>query len=119
VLGSHNGLAFYTIGQRKGLQISSSEPYFVIRKKVDTNQLVIGHHNELGQKKFELHDVHWIGGDPGKIKKNYNIKIRYRARPVQAIIRNDNALENITVSLKMHCEISLRDNLECCIIKKT
>jgi tRNA-specific 2-thiouridylase len=100
VLGSHNGLAFYTIGQRKGLQISSSEPYFVIRKKVDTNQLVIGHHNELGQKKFELHDVHWIGGDPGKIKRNYNIKIRYRARPVQAIIRNDNALGNITVSLK-------------------
>ncbi|NMB61700.1 MAG: tRNA 2-thiouridine(34) synthase MnmA [Chloroflexi bacterium] len=100
IIGSHNGLAFYTIGQRRGLQISSSEPYFVVRKQIATNQLVVGPNSELGQKRFELHNVHWISGDPGRIRRNYNIKIRYRARPVQALIRNDNDLGYITVSLK-------------------
>lgn len=100
VLGNHNGLAFYTIGQRKGLQISSPEPYFVLRKHISTNQLVVGHSDELGLNSFKLQNVHWISGDPGKIERNYNIKIRYRAKPVQAFIKNDPGHENIFVTLK-------------------
>src|SRR5690606_10746748 len=49
LLGEHEGLPFYTIGQRKGLGISAGEPLFVLRKDAERNTLVVGTREELGQ----------------------------------------------------------------------
>ena len=49
VLGRHNGLVHYTIGQRKGIGIAASEPLYVVGKDAAENVLVVGPRSELGR----------------------------------------------------------------------
>ena len=60
ILGQHNGLVYYTVGQRKGIRISSAKPYYVIRKNIENNELVVGHLNELGKKTMHVANINWI-----------------------------------------------------------
>jgi tRNA-specific 2-thiouridylase len=71
VLGQHEGLSFYTIGQRHlGMQISDvrmqndKQPLFVVQKKFDTNELVVGTEDSgmLYKKEITVVDMHWISG---------------------------------------------------------
>lgn len=86
VLGHHEGLAFYTIGQRKGLKIAFQEPLYVIRKESKTNHLVIGIESELGSSQLTAGPFNWINGEPLKFPGTYEVKIRYRAEPRTAIV---------------------------------
>jgi tRNA-specific 2-thiouridylase len=85
-LGSHSGLANYTIGQRKGLGISSSEPLYVIRKEIPTNRLVVGRLADLGTKSFIANLSNWISGEIPRASFDAQVKIRYQSRPVEATI---------------------------------
>lgn len=85
-IGTHQGLANYTIGQRKGLGVAFSEPLYVVDKESQTNTLVVGGAGDMGKCEFSLQDVHWITGktpDPGA---RCQVKIRYRAREAWATI---------------------------------
>lgn len=80
VLGKHIGLPFYTIGQREGLGIGGTGPYFVVEKQIKTNTLIVAqgeHHPALFAKGLLATDVHWISGKAPK-KLNLKAKIRYR-----------------------------------------
>jgi tRNA-specific 2-thiouridylase len=85
-IGSHVGLAFYTIGQRKGIGIGgakggSGEPWFVARKDVATNTLwvVQGHdHPWLLSDALRATDASWIGGAPPAVGARLTAKTRYR-----------------------------------------
>jgi tRNA-specific 2-thiouridylase len=57
VLGEHQGLTAYTIGQRKGLGIAGPEPYYVIDKDLTNNSLIIGFKDELGRTDFAVKDI--------------------------------------------------------------
>jgi tRNA-specific 2-thiouridylase len=81
-LGQHNGLPFYTIGQRKGLGISSSVPLFVLRKDVAENALIVGPKSELGQQTLIARDVNWLSGQPPIEPIAAQIKIRYKAKAI-------------------------------------
>lgn len=85
-LGEHDGLAFYTIGQRKGLGISSPQPLYVIRKDVARNQLVVGPRESLGQASLSVRQVSWIAGSPPDSMIRAAVKIRYKAQPIAAQI---------------------------------
>lgn len=52
ILGKHNGLAFYTIGQRKGLGISSESPLYVVELNAKTNEIVVGSNEDLMRKEL-------------------------------------------------------------------
>lgn len=84
-LGRHDGLPFYTIGQRKGLGIAAPEPMFVLRKDTGRNALIVGPRAELGQRCLLIRDVHWIAGTPpvGPVQ----VKIRYKAQPIEATVQ--------------------------------
>ncbi len=86
VLGKHNGLYNYTIGQRKGLGVSHSEPLFVIGFIGPKNQLVVGTEKELYKKEALVNDVNWLLIDdliePMKVK----VKTRYSTQEADAII---------------------------------
>ena len=80
----HEGLAFYTIGQRKGLEIGggfsdSGEPWFVADKRIDSNELLVvqGDHPLLYHQALEASSVHWIGKAP-TLPLTCMAKIRYR-----------------------------------------
>ena len=79
-LGIHQGLAFYTVGQRKGLEIASPEPVYVLAKDYQSNRLVVGGESELGQRELYAEKMNWISGIPPKGPLRLQAKIRYRAK---------------------------------------
>lgn len=88
-LGEHQGLANYTIGQRKGLGIAFKAPLYVIEKDVAHNQLVVGTADELGGKEMDVAKINWISGKAPEEPIRAEVKIRYRAREAWATITPD------------------------------
>lgn len=80
VLSEHAGLAFYTIGQRKGLGIAAGEPLYVTALDATRNAVIVGRANELGRRELVAREVNWI---PPRLKDTLPLqvtaKIRYRA----------------------------------------
>lgn len=87
ILGKHNGLVNYTIGQRKGLGIAYKEPLYVLKLNKEENQVVVGTEKELYSDTLYANKVNWIV-DLDNIQEYIECyaKIRYRAKPSRAII---------------------------------
>ena len=83
-LGQHNGLANYTIGQRKGLGVQSSVPLYVLGKDAATNTLIVGESHELGTDELIADDVNWTSGKAPEEPFRAEVKIRYTAREAWA-----------------------------------
>jgi tRNA-specific 2-thiouridylase len=81
-LGKHQGLAYYTIGQRKGLGLASGEPLFVLEKDLAGNRLIVGKQQELGTNRLIAREVNWTSGRTPQAEFSADIKIRYKAQPV-------------------------------------
>ena len=79
ILGEHQGLPFYTIGQRKGLGLSSLEKLFVLHLEPETNTVVVGAAACLGQDEFRVQKVNWVSGQAPAQPCDCTVKIRYRA----------------------------------------
>lgn len=84
ILGEHEGLAFYTIGQRKGIRIAAAEPYYVVGKDSAQNRLIIGFLHQTNQNSLYATNANWIAGTPPQEGQSYDVMIRYRANPVKA-----------------------------------
>jgi len=80
LVGRHNGLANYTIGQRKGLGAVAPVPLYVIRKDAAQNALIVGTQDELGFNALTARDVNWICGSAPLEAFDAMIKIRYTAQ---------------------------------------
>ena len=61
VLGQHEGIIHFTVGQRKGLKIAAREPLYVLRLDAGTRRVVVGPRAALATRLIHLHDVNWIG----------------------------------------------------------
>ncbi len=86
VLGDHQGLAFYTIGQRKGLNVGATTPLYVLGKNVAFNQLVVGTADELGSREMDVKGINWISGEAPSDPFRAQVKIRYSAKEAWAEI---------------------------------
>jgi tRNA-specific 2-thiouridylase len=86
VIGEHSGLANYTIGQRKGLGVHAAEPLYVLAVRPDENALVVGTAEELGTASLLARRVNWVSGSVPSQPFEAEVKIRYKARPVPAMI---------------------------------
>ena len=78
-LGTHQGLAFYTIGQRKGIKIAAPHPLYVLQKDALRNALIVGQAEELGQAALVAHHTRWVSGHPPTSPFHAQVKIRYTA----------------------------------------
>jgi tRNA-uridine 2-sulfurtransferase len=90
ILAKHKSLPFYTLGQRKGIEIGGTGPYFVIAKNSQNNELVVSNDpKKLISKKFEVDQVNWLNkGDRfGKYILQAHVQIRYHSEKFPAIIR--------------------------------
>jgi tRNA-specific 2-thiouridylase len=85
-LGRHQGLAFYTIGQRKGIGIAAAEPYYVVEKNETENLLIVGPLAELGRRRLLARDTNWIDGQAPSGSFRAQVKIRYKAQEAAALI---------------------------------
>ncbi|MEW5717350.1 MAG: tRNA 2-thiouridine(34) synthase MnmA [Chloroflexota bacterium] len=86
VLARHDGLANYTVGQRKGLGIAVGEALFVVALDAARNRVIVGRAEELGKRELIADAVNWIAGRPPRGETRVTAKIRYRAVEVSAIV---------------------------------
>lgn len=87
VLGEHGGLSNYTIGQRKGLGLSYSEPLYVLAMNPFRNALVVGTRGELGRDQLLAERFNWVSGAPPAAAFRAEVKIRYRSQPQMALVQ--------------------------------
>lgn len=85
-LGIHRGLAYYTVGQRRSLGITSAKPLYVIEKNAETNQLIVGNTDMRTRSELCAWRANWISGVIPKIPFHAQIKIRYHADLESGII---------------------------------
>jgi tRNA-specific 2-thiouridylase len=78
IIGQHRGLAFFTIGQRKGIKIASKRPYYVAGIDIEKNQLVVGYKDEIGRSDMVVINTNWIHKEP-ETPFECEVKIRYHA----------------------------------------
>src|SRR5437764_5844680 len=86
VVGLHGGLHRYTVGQRRGLGISSPEPLYVVKIDVPRHQLVAAKRDELYKTSFRASGVNWIAIVPPAEPVRAAVRVRYRASEAQAVI---------------------------------
>ena len=90
-MGSHDGLMYYTPGQRKGLGIGgqgNGEPWFVVRKDLENNVLYVsqGEPPELFASRCRLVELHFIAGEPPAARLDCMAKVRYRQADQRAAV---------------------------------
>jgi tRNA-specific 2-thiouridylase len=84
VLGRHNGVPLYTIGQRKGLGIAAPEPLYVHKLDMQRNEVVVGGNTSVFAKGLLASDANWIAIDKLEDGMEFGAKIRYGKREAQA-----------------------------------
>jgi len=89
VLGQHDGIIHYTIGQRRGLHIDTAEEaLYVTHIDPETQQIVVGPRSALATTKVKLNNVNWIGGDIcAEGPFDCEVKVRSMRPPVAATVR--------------------------------
>jgi tRNA-specific 2-thiouridylase len=85
-LGRHRGLAFYTIGQRKGLGLTSQEPLHVLKIDAARNALIVGPSAALEQSTFTTGKMHYLSGETPAEPFEAKVKVRYKAPEVAALV---------------------------------
>jgi tRNA-specific 2-thiouridylase len=86
VLGRHRGLAYYTIGQRKGLGVTSPEPLHVLKIDAQQNALIVGPAAALQQSEFFVRNMHYSSGEVPAEPFEARVRIRYKAPEQPALI---------------------------------
>ena len=87
IIGKHNGLWLYTIGQRKGVDISGKKPLYVFKKDIKKNILIVTENKRnLGDKELMVKNINWISGKEPKLPLKVMARIRYRSCPSSATI---------------------------------
>ncbi len=84
VLGNHDGIEHFTIGQRKGLGISWEEPLHVIEIQASTNRVIVAPRSEASQKDCNVGEINWVSIEPPNEEINVEVQLRYRSKPVSA-----------------------------------
>ncbi|PIY32432.1 MAG: tRNA 2-thiouridine(34) synthase MnmA, partial [Candidatus Infernicultor aquiphilus] len=86
ILGAHQGIPFYTIGQRKGLGISSNARKYVIKIDRKENTVILSKEEDLYQDQLIIKDLNFISDDKLADSKKVEVKIRYNSKKSPATI---------------------------------
>jgi tRNA-specific 2-thiouridylase len=86
ILGTHQGIVFYTIGQRKGLGIAAPEPLYVIAIEPERNAIIVGPKERAYGEELTASELHWITFDRLTQPLTAKAKIRYRHPEAEALI---------------------------------
>lgn len=86
VLGEHQGIHRFTVGQRKGLGLSTPKPMYVLRLHPADQQVVVGERSELGGTSLEATGVNWIPGRPPNGPTRVTARIRHRHEDAPATV---------------------------------
>ena len=99
VIGVHNGIINFTIGQRKGIKVSHKEPLYVIKINSDKNEIIVGPKDKLGKTEIELKNVNLLTDERDLDQKVY-VKVRSTGSLLEAKVdleRNNKAKVNLII----------------------
>ncbi len=88
-IGEHQGLPLYTIGQRKGVEIGGTGPFYVVKLDYSTNALYVakdGNDQSIFSDKLTAKKVNWISGEEPQLPLRCEAVIRYRHKPVKCVV---------------------------------
>lgn len=89
VLGQHEGIIHYTVGQRRGLRLAVGEPLYVIRLEPDTARVVVGPRAALATSRIRITDLNWLG-DAGPVESlPVAVRVRSTREPRPALLSRD------------------------------
>jgi tRNA-specific 2-thiouridylase len=86
IVGRHDGIAFFTVGQRRKLGVAAGERLYVVRVEPETNRVVLGKLSDLQARGMTVSDLNFIAVDKLHAPMNVTVKIRYRAPFVPAAV---------------------------------
>jgi tRNA-specific 2-thiouridylase len=93
VIGRHEGIIHYTVGQRRGLGVASGSPLYVVRLDAVTRQVIVGSREDLRTHRIRLRDVNWIGGgtidELTSAGREVFVKVRSTRAPQRGVLRRD------------------------------
>jgi tRNA-specific 2-thiouridylase len=98
VLGQHDGVINFTVGQRKGIGIAHSEPMYVVRIDAAARQVVVGPRSALATRQIWLRDLNWLDLQmPGADARPVLARVRSTRQPVRAEVRQVNGQVCVTL----------------------
>lgn len=86
VLGTHDGIHHFTVGQRRGLGGGGSEARYVVRVDAITNRVLVGPASALGARGARLSGVSWTRGEAPERELRASVQVRYKHAPVAAVV---------------------------------
>lgn len=89
ILGEHQGIFNFTVGQRKGLGLAAPRPLYVCRLNSEKNEVVVGEEKDLYSKGLWAEKMSFVAGFAPQDQQNVGVKIRYRAEPVPALFLSE------------------------------
>ncbi len=98
VIGVHDGIINFTIGQRKGIKVSDKEPLYVIKINSDKNEIIVGGKEKLGKKNISIKNVNLLT-DKKDLEQNIFVKVRSTGNLLEAKVdleSNNNAQVTLT-----------------------
>ena len=95
VIGVHDGIINYTIGQRKGIKISDKDPLYVIKIIADKNEIIVGGKEYLIKTKIDLKNLNIITKDKKDFEKDLFVKVRSTGKLIKAKIEINNTLAKV------------------------
>ena len=88
VLGRHEGVLGFTVGQRKGLGIALGEPVYVTEIRPQSAEVVLGPKEDLAETTFTVSDINWIGDEADYDGKEVSLKVRYAHKGIEGRLKN-------------------------------
>jgi len=95
VVGVHDGIINYTIGQRKGIKISNKNPFYVIKIVADKNEIIVGSKKHLATTQISLKDLNIITNNRKDFEKDLFVKVRSTGKLIRAKIKIKDSSANI------------------------
>ena len=114
IIGDHEGIINYTVGQRKGIKIANNKPLYVVNINADSNNIIVGSKDYLEVKKIKLRDLNILGSKK-ELSKVVSIKVRSTGRLLKAKI---NILENSAIVEILDKETGISPGQACVFYSK-
>ncbi len=98
-VGMHDGVCFYTVGQRRGLGVPGMEPSYIIRIEPENNLIVVGNREDAASSGFSAESVNWIAEVAPVSDFDASVQIRYRHTPAPATVK---VIDDASIDVTFH-----------------
>ena len=115
VIGVHDGIINFTIGQRKGIKLSEKDPLYVLKIDSDKNEIIVGPREKLGRKKINLKNLNLLVNKE-EFKDKILVKVRSTGKMLDAFVKLKN--ENLAEVDLVHLEDGISPGQACVFYKK-